>query len=199
MSIAHPFWIYLSGLSIGMQKKKKRKKPILAGPPPGRYTVLVEELENLPIREEYPKLKKKLQKDLKRAGDSVLRELLQTVSEDKRIAGYIYAIAKSDYQKVEDAYNTQMGKWAEQAREAIAKLKKAGKWHGQVYTADVERWIAANIPQWQTAKAQLRKATKIRDAARYFWEAYEQRQSGLQTYAKLIEKRRGISVQEHNA
>jgi len=168
----------------------------IAQPYPHRYSILVDELDHLPIKEVYPRLVEALQVDLKSAGEAKLRELISTASEFKRLAGYIYAVAISDFERVETQFEALMGKWSVKAREEIAKLKKAKKWEGGVYTVDVERWIAGNIPEYTQAKGVLSESKKIKDAARRLWEVYEDRLGSLQTYARLIQKRTGLSVEE---
>lgn len=165
-------------------------------PYPKRYTVLQDELNHLAIPEIYPKLIEKLQVDLKKTGEAKLRELISETPEDMRLAGFIYAVASEDYERVKDEYEALMGKWVTLAREVIAKLKKDKKWEGGAYTADVERWVAGNIKEHKMAKEVLRKSSLLKDAARRLFEAYENRLSSLQSYARLIQKRKGLSAEQ---
>ena len=181
--------------------RKVRKvvtKPVdtsnIPSPAPIRYSILNEELDSLPIREAYPKLKAKLQMDLKRVGDNQIRELIFQVSEDRRMAGYIYAVSRDDLRRLEDAFEVEFGGWITQARKAIAKLKKNKEWEGGVNKEDVHAWIARNVPEWRIWREKIREATRIKKAAAVFYEAYRDRGSLLQTFAKLVEKRRGIDV-----
>lgn len=195
-----------------MQAKIKRLKPVESGtvpadepapltsPFPARYRVLNEELDHLPIAEVYPRLVAKLQTDLIRAGEATLRTLIAEAPEDLRLAGYIYAVAIEDYEKVNAGFEKIFGGWTVQARAAIADLKRGKQWEGGAYTQDVERWIAANVPEFEQVKGTLARAARIRDAARRLFEAYESRLGSLQTYARLVEKRLGINVeQKHGA
>lgn len=188
-----------------MKPKLKAKKLVPSNAPqvppprhPQRYSVLNDELDHLPIAEVYPRLIEKLQVDLKRGGEAKLRELISQAPDDTRLAGYIYAVAREDHERVKDEFEKLMGSWLTQAREEIAKLKKDKKWEGGVAQADVERWIASNIQDYLAAKDVVRKSERQKDAARYLYEAYQYRLSSLQTYARLIEKRKGLTVtQKH--
>lgn len=182
-----------------MPEKKRKKKKKATATAPDKYAVLREDLDSLPIRRAYPELKRKLAIDEKNVGDAVLRRLIMECPEDKRVAGFIYAVAKDDAERVADWYLEKKGKWTAKAREAIAELKADKIWHGAVYPADIDEWIAGNIPEWRDAKAKLRDAEKIRDAARRLWEAYDNRLGSLQTYARLTERHRGKSVAERNS
>jgi hypothetical protein len=173
-------------------KKKILKKSIV----PTRYTVLNSELDTLPIKEVYPKLVEKLQIDLKRCGEGKLRELISQTPEDLRLAGYIYAVATEDHEKIKDAFEAKMGQWVIDAKREIAAKKKAKEWEGGTYTADVERVIAAEADGYKQAKEKLNKSARIKDAARRLFESYEIRLSSLQTYAKLVQKRMGLSVEQ---
>jgi len=189
-------------------KKKLKRKPNtingpdksapIASPHPTRYSVLNDELNHLAIAEVYPKLIAKLQTDLKTSGEAVLRQLIADAPEDMRLAGFIYAVASEDYQRVQDDYEALMGIWVTRAREEIATLKKNKKWEGGVYTADVERWVAGHIPEHKAARETLRESQRLRDAARRLFEAYEGRLSSLQSYGKLIQKRKGLSVEQRH-
>lgn len=166
------------------------------GPPrrPDRFSILNEELDSLPIRNAYPKLVEKLQLDIKRIGDAKLRELILEVSEDRRVAGYIMAVARDNLRRLEDEYELQFGKWIVQARAEIAELKKAKEWEGGVNKEDVQGWIAANVPGWKELKSQIRDAERVYKSAEAFYEAYRDRGTYLQTFARLVEKRQGIEI-----
>lgn len=181
-----------------LKLKKQSNKPKLTPRHPTRYAVLNEELDHLPIATVYPRLLEKLQTDLKRSGEAKLRELISQAPEDTRLAGYIYAVASEDHQRVKDEFEALMGGWVLLAREKIAKLKKEKKWEGAAYTADIERWIASSIPDHGKAKEVVRKSRRQRDAARRLFEAYQNRLSSLQSYAKLIQKRQGLSVSQRH-
>lgn len=170
----------------------------ISAPHPTRYSVLNDELNHLAIEEVYPKLLKKLQTDLKRSGEAVLRGLIAETPEDMRLAGFIYAVAAEDYERVKDEYEALMGIWITQARKVIAKLKKDKEWEGGVYTVDIERWVAGHIPEHEAARKVVRKSKLLRDAARRLFEAYEGRLSSLQSYGKLIQKRKGLSVEQRH-
>lgn len=178
--------------------KEKLEEVSIPIPHPTRYSVLNDELNHLAIAEVFPKLRDKLQIDLKRSGESVLRQLISEAPEDMRLAGFIYAVASEDYERVKDEYETLMGIWVTRAREEIAKLKKDKKWEGGVYTSDVERWVAGHIPEHKEAKKVVRYSQRLRDAARRLFEAYEHRLSSLQSYGKLIQKRKGLSVEQRH-
>ena len=138
---------------------------------PNRYSILNEELDGLPIRVVYPKLVAKLQLDVKRVGDLELRELILQVSDDRRMAGYILAVARDDLRRLEDEFEYQFGDWVVQTRAAIAKLKRDKKWEGGVNKEDVHSYIARNIPEWKTLKDKIRTAERIYRAAEAFYEA----------------------------
>jgi len=155
---------------------------------PQRYAVLNKELDNFPIRVVYPKLLAKLQTDIKRCGDAKLRQLVFEAPEDKRISGYIYAVAKEEHQRIKDEFDKQMGQWTVWAREELAKLKKDKKWDGQVYPSDVDRYIAARMDGYNEYKEALRKAERAERAAKALFESYKDRLSSLQTYARLLDR-----------
>lgn len=180
------------------QQDAPEKPAPIAPPHPTRYSVLNDELNHLAIAEVYPKLLERLQTDLKTSGESVLRQLIGDAPEDMRLAGFIYAVASEDYERVKDDYEALMGIWVTRARQEIATLKKNKKWEGGVYTADVERWVAGHIPEHKAAREVLRKSQRLRDAARRLFEAYEGRLSSLQSYGKLIQKRKGLSVEQRH-
>jgi len=170
-------------------------EPVTSGSQrPDRYAILNEELDNLPIRDAYPKLVAKLQLDLKRVGDSKLRELILEVSEDRRVAGYIMAVARDNLRRLEDDYERRFGDWVVQARAAISELKKDKQWEGGVNKEDVQGYIASNIPEWKELKDRIRSAERIYKAAEAFYEAYRDRGNYLQTFARLVEKRQGIEI-----
>lgn len=164
---------------------------------PKRYAILNEELDHLPIREVYPKLVAKLQLDIKRVGDAKLRELILEVSEDRRMAGYILAVARDDLRRLEDEFDYKFGEWVVKARAAIAELKKAKQWEGGVNKEDVHSYVARNIPEWKDLKDRVRSAERIYRAAEAFYQAYCDRGTYLQTFARLVEKRRGIEIRTH--
>ena len=176
---------------------KDEKPMVISAPHPTRYSVLNDELNHLAIEEVYPKLLKKLQIDLKRS-EAKLRELIPETPEDMRLAGFIYAVAAEDYERVKDEYEALMGVWITKAREVIATLKKEKRWEGGVYTTDIERWVAGHIPEHGAARKVVRKSKLLRDAARRLFEAYEGRLSSLQSYGKLIQKRKGLSVEQRH-
>lgn len=165
---------------------------------PKRYSVLNEELDNLKVTEVYKRLVSKLETDLRNAGDRVLRELILTCPNDLRLAGYIYAIAKEDNQKMLDSYDVFLGKYESHAQSAIAQAKKAGEWAGQTNKESIKAWIAANVPAASVWNETIRKSNRILDAAKRLYQSYENRLSSLQTYAKLLERRRGVSMEEVN-
>lgn len=179
------------------EKDAPKTAPVVA-PHPTRYSVLNDELNHLAIAEVFPKLRDKLQVDLKRSGEGILRQLISEAPEDMRLAGFIYAVASEDYERVKDEYEALMGIWVTRAREEIATLKKDKRWEGGVYTADVERWVAGHIPEHKQAREVLRHSQRLRDAARRLFEAYENRLSSLQSYGKLIQKRKGLSVEQRH-
>ncbi len=179
------------------QDGEEKTAPI-AAPHPTRYTVLRDELNHLAVAEIYPQLVEKLQADLKGSGEAMLRQLIADAPEDMRLAGFIYAVASEDYERVKDQYDALMGLWVTKAREEIARLKKEKRWEGGVYTADVERWVAGHIPEHKAAREVLRKSQLLRDGARRLFEAYEGRLSSLQSYGKLIQKRKGLSVEQRH-
>jgi len=170
----------------------------ISTPHPTRYSVLHDELNHLAVEEVYPELLEKLQTDLKRGSESVLRGLIANTPEDLRLAGFIYAVASEDYERVKDEYEALMGIWGTRARKEIATLKRNKEWEGGVYTSDVERWVAGHIPEHKEARAVLRKSKLLRDSARRLFEAYEGRLSSLQSYGKLIQKRKGLSVEQRH-
>lgn len=180
--------------TIGNDEKPK----VISAPHPTRYSVLNDELNHLAIKEVYPKLLANLQIDLKRSGESVLRGLIAETPEDMRLAGFIYAVASEDYERVKDEYEALMGVWITKARKVIAKLKKDKEWEGGVYTTDIERWVAGHIPEHEAARKVVRKSKLLRDAARRLFEAYEGRLSSLQSYGKLVQKRKGLSVEQRH-
>ncbi len=178
-------------------RKVKKPKPEPTPKPahrPTRYAILNEELDGLPIREVYPKLRDKLQLDVKRVGDATLRQLILEVSEDRRMAGYILAVARDELRRLEDEFEFQFGDWVVRTRADIAKLKKDKQWEGGVNKEDVHSYIARNIPDWKVLKDRLRSAERVYRAAEAFYEAYKDRGNYLQTYARLVEKRRGIEI-----
>jgi len=159
-----------------------------------RYSVLNEELDSLPIREAYPRLIEKLQVDVKRLGDAELRRLIFEVSEDKRVAGYILAVARDDFRRAEDRFEAFFGEWVLRARKEIARLKKEKEWEGGVNREDVHSYIARYIPEWREEKDRLRKAERIYRAADALYEAYKDRGNYLQTFARLREKRVSVEL-----
>jgi hypothetical protein len=181
-----------------LRPKKAPEKPKLKPRHPKRYAVLNDELDHLPIATIYPKLIAKLQTDLKRSGEAKLKELIASAPDDSRLAGYIYAVAREDHERIKDEFERLMGGWLVTARKDIAELKKNKEWEGGVAQADVERYIANNEPSYLSAKEVFRKSERQVDAARRLFESYQYRLSSLQSYAKLIQKRQGLSVaQKH--
>lgn len=188
-------------------KVRKVRKPISVKPvarpkpkakKPNRYAILNEELDGLPIRIVYPKLLAKLQLDVKRVGDMELRKLILEVSEDRRMAGYILAVARDDLRRLEDEFEIQFGEWVVAARADIADLKKAKQWEGGVNKEDVHSYIAKNVPEWRELRNRVRSAERIYKATEVFYEAYRDRGNYLQTFARLVEKRRGIEIKTNN-
>jgi len=166
---------------------------------PDRYSILNEELDSLPIREAYPKLVAKLQLDIKRVGDSKLRELILEVSEDRRMSGYIMAVARDNLRRLEDDFEYQFGEWIVLARAGIAELKRNKEWEGGVNKEDVSGWIARNVPEWKDLKNKLRSAERVYKAAEAFYEAYKDRGNYLQTFARLVEKRPGVEIRTNQS
>jgi hypothetical protein len=172
-----------------MKLKEKKHKP-------SRYSVLNDELDHLPIKEVYPKLVEKLKIDLVRASETTLRKLIGECSEDTRLAGYIYVVAKDDYERIKNEFEILMGDWVINARAEIAKRKKNKTWEGGAYTQDVERFVKATVPQYKKVEDTVRKSKRAYKAAEELRNAYEKRLSALQTYARLVEKKIGLSVSQ---
>jgi len=177
-----------------MAKTKVKKKRSDA---PQRWIVFTEELDTLPINEIYTELIEKLRVDVKRAGTSTVQQLIFDAPEDTRLAGYIYAVAKEERERIDDDYNTRMGEWITEARSHIAGLKKEKEWEGQTTQADVERIVFKTFTEAVQVKAVVRRARTIERAAKSLYEAFQSRLSALQTYARLDE-RRSISMTEYN-
>lgn len=177
-----------------MKLKDKKKKGYI----PTRYSALNDELDHLPIKEVYPKLVKKLQVDLGRAPESILRQLIAECSEDTRLAGYIYVVAKDDYERIEAESEAVFGGLVIKAREEIAGLKAKKKWEGAAYSKEVERFAAAQYPDYLKTHKIVRESKRLYKAARSLKEAYEKRLSALQTYARLVEKKTGLSVTQRH-
>ena len=166
---------------------------------PTRYIFLQKELDDLKVGEVYDSLIKKLEVNLRDAGDQVLRDLIGSCSNDLRLAGYCYTVAKEDYQRVLDSYDKFLGKYEKIAQLNIMQLKQNKEWAGQTSKESIRSWIAANVPVHKPWFETLRKSKEILDACKILYNAYEGRLSALQTYARLIEKRRGVSVEELNS
>lgn len=163
---------------------------------PKRYSVLVKELDNLKIVDIYPKLVEKLEVDLREAGNEKLRELIASAPNDLRHAGYIYAVANEDYQRILDAYDEFLGKYEKEAQAKISQLKQEKKWAGQTNKEAIRAWIAKNVPASKVWFETIRKSRMILESCRHLYKAYENRLSSLQTYSRLIEKRRGVAPEE---
>ena len=192
-------------MSVKVKKRKKvgahverQSPPESAGddPPIRRFSVLLTDLRSLQIRELYPKLTAKLQTDLAEAGDKRLKALIAEASEDKRIARMIYAHARNHREQTKDRWDVAMGGWMLKGRATLAGLKKKKEWEGQIYSADVDRWILANIPEALLLKDVVNEAENIYQTARALWVAYETRLSALQSYAKLREIRIRLDLEE---
>lgn len=171
--------------------KKKARKPIVGG-----FSLLLKDVRSLQIQEHYPKLIAKLQINLEETGDKKLRSLISECGEDRRLAGLIYVQAKSHLARVQQKWDLQMGEWMITGRAAIAELKKEKKWDGTVYSSDVEKWVFANISESVKLHQELLQATEINETAKMLYASYESRLSALQTYARLVEKRREIALLE---
>ena len=164
-----------------------------------KFAVLLRELDSLPVDRICTELASKLRRDAKRFGNAQLREEILDSSEDQQLAGYVYAVAKEDLERVQDHFDRLMGKWAITARAELALMKEDGEWGGQVTATDVERHIANKFEDYSRAKAKLRTAKKIHQTAKILYEVFDKRLGSLQTYARLIERRSGHSMREHNA
>ena len=182
-----------------MPDKPLRKKKIAStNVPPKRYYILQNELESLPIREVYPKLIDRLSVDPKDVGMNKLKQLIFSCPDDARLAGYIYAIAKSDLQRIEDELDIKMGEWILDTRSDISELKKDDEWIGAVSKEDVNRIIASENEEYVKFQTRIRKSKMVVDALKAFYEAWKTRLSSLQTYAK-VEHGRSKSFEEFNA
>lgn len=158
----------------------------IKGPATG-FSVLLRDIRSLQTGVHYPRLVEKLQTDLSETGDATLKRLIAEASEDRRITGVIFAQAKRLKDEVQTDWDEQMGSWMIKGRKALADLKKKKEWEGQIYTADVDRWILANISESMALKKKLREADEILGTAKSIYQAYEYRLSALQSYAKLRE------------
>jgi hypothetical protein len=182
-----------------MPDQPLRKKKIATGKvPPKRYYIIQEELENLPIKEVYPSLIEKLSVDPKDVGMKELKPLIFSCPDDARLAGYIFAIAKSDLERIKDEFDVKMGDWIEEAKSDIGGLKKDGEWPGSTSKEDVQRFIAKENEEYLEFKTRIRKATLVVDSLKAFYEAWKTRLSSLQTYAK-VEHGRSKSFEEFSA
>jgi len=174
--------------------KKPTKKPVKAS----RFRVLLSDIDALEIERIYGKLKDKLQIDMKRMGDSMLRRLLLEAPEDQRLAGWLYAVAREELARKQLEFDHKMGSWIQSARARISEMKNEGEWHGTVTQLDVERVISRAFPEYKTAREKLITAEKIERAARTLHDVFEGRLSSLQSYARLSQKFAGVSRYEHN-
>jgi hypothetical protein len=180
-----------------MRKKvttPKKKGPVKAS----RFRVLLADIDALEIERVYKSLKAKLQIDVKRMGDSVLRRLLLEAPEDQRLAGWLYAVAKEELARVQLRFEHKMGRWVPDARARISELKADGDWDGTVTQGDVERVISRAFTEYRTEREKVITAEKIERAARTLNEVFEGRLSSLQSYARLAQKHAGISRYEFN-
>lgn len=170
--------------------------PVKKTSAPGMFSVLLRDIRSLQVKVEYPKLVAKLQIDLAEAGDRQLRELIAGAGEDRRVSGLIYRQAKWNRAVVQREWDTESGKWMFEGRAAIAKAKKEKKWDGSVYSLDVDRWVLANIPEATALHKKLQEAEQIYGTAKSLYKSYEYRLSALQTYARLIEKKIEVTLED---
>lgn len=177
-----------------IKKPAVQKKPIKAS----RFRVMLSDIDQLEIERIYLQLKEKLQVDVKRVGDSVLRKLLLEAPEDQRLAGWLYAVAKEELARTQLQFDHKMGLWIESARARIAELKREGDWDGTVTQSDVERLISRAFPEYRTIRENLITSEKIERAARTLNQVFEGRLSSLQSYARLSQKSAGVSRYEYN-
>ncbi|MCK5019337.1 MAG: hypothetical protein KAS32_19915 [Candidatus Peribacteraceae bacterium] len=166
-----------------MPDKPLKKKKILKNP--ARYYILQEELDNLSIREVYPNLVKKIAVDPRELGKLELKNYIFTCSDDARLAGYIYAIAKSDLHRLEDEFDVKMGEWLLDTRADIAAMKEDKDWIGSVSKEDVNRIIAKEQEEYRSYMKRIRKAERTVMALKAFYDSWQHRLSSLQTFARL--------------
>ncbi len=176
----------------------KKKKLVGGSVPPKRYFILQKELDSLQIKEVYPKLIERLSVDPKDVGMEILKKLIFSCPDDARLAGYIYAIAKSDLQRIEDELDIKMGEWIVETRSDIGALKSDNEWPGSTSKEDVERIISSEKEEFNTFRSRIRKSKMVVEALKAFYEAWKTRLSSLQTYAK-VEHGRSKSFEEFNA
>lgn len=180
-------------------KKKTPKKPVQKSPvKASRFRVMLTDIDHLEIERIYKDLKAKLQIDVKRMGDSVLRRLLLEAPEDQRLAGWLYAVAKEELARAQLQFDHKMGRWVPDARARIAELKRDGDWDGTVTQGDVERLISKAFTEYRAEREKVILAEKIERAARTLNQVFEGRLSSLQSYARLTQKHAGISRYEYN-
>lgn len=162
----------------------------------GAHSILLNDIRNLQISRHYPELVEKLRCDLSETGDANLRRLISEASEDRRLTGLIYSQAKRRREEANLNWDMKMGKWMVEGRAAIAALKKAKEWDGQVTVTDVERWVLANIEEAKSEKLKVLEAEEIYGTAKSIYQAYEYRLSALQSYAKLREVQIRLSLED---
>ncbi len=166
-----------------MPDKPLKKKKILKNPT--RYYILQEELDNLSIREVYPKLVEKLGINPRELGKLELKDYIFTCSDDARLAGYIYAIARSDLHRLEDEFDVKMGEWLLDTRADIAAMKEDKDWIGAVSKEDVNRIVAKEQKEYRSYRERIHKAEMINMSLKAFYESWQHRLSSLQTFARL--------------
>lgn len=176
-----------------MSNEPNNKKEIAV---PKKYNVLIDRLKNLDISKVYEKLEGELRLDEKRMNLTALVTALDECTDNARLAGYLMVKAKRERDKLLLKADEIMYPFLLKARKAITQLKKDKKIDGQITIDMVDGYCANNFEDYRTIKAEIIEIKRVVSMLKVFADQWSNRQSALQTVARLMERQDGPSKVE---
>jgi hypothetical protein len=179
-------------------KKRKIRVPENEETPPTnrKYVILKKDIDDISFEKQYRKLKSMLALEVNRANYTKLLELIDSCSENARIAGVLLAGAKEayeDYKSVE--YAIWWAKAVRKATEELEDQKRQKLISGQISEEKIKNWIVDNMTREYTKYTRNLNQLKFSvDMMDVLYKQWESRKSLLQTQANVIEKHKTVVI-----
>ena len=157
-----------------------------------RFDFVRRRLSNVDVEEVWGKLEDELTIGAARGNTERILRALDGAEGNLRRAAMICQVAVEELAEFEIDYRAAYGVWEWRAREALEARKRDKKVSGQITTAVVDNWVAAEVPQYRLWEASKRDIERNRNVAETMKKAWESRLATLRKMADLVERRRGV-------
>lgn len=175
-------------------------KKLKASKSTNKFQILKSDIEGINFEKTYNKLKSMLALEVNRADYGKLLELIDSVTENARVAGVLYASAKEAYERFKsEDYAFWWARVSNEATKELEEMKKQKLISGQISEEKIRNWIILNKKEsYLKNTRQLNQLKFGVDVMKILYEQWESRKSLLQTQANVIEKRRVVIIGDKN-